>query len=103
MLEEYPPEDGNYLRGDDCSSVAVIVILNRPYDNIPERVEENYEYIQDTLETRYSKKQAEETIGVRGEKGGGPGGSRAKGSMDKLPFPQCLTPFRCFLTAYGLS
>ncbi len=38
--EEYPPEDVNYLRGNDCSPVAVIVILNQPYDNIPERVDE---------------------------------------------------------------
>lgn len=35
----YPPEDGHYLRGNDYSSVAVAVLLNAPYENIPPEVE----------------------------------------------------------------
>lgn len=38
--EGYPPEDGNYLRGNDYSPVVVVVILNQPYEEIPERVDE---------------------------------------------------------------
>lgn len=40
MPEEYPPEDGNYLRGNDYSPVVVVVILNQPYEEVPERVDE---------------------------------------------------------------
>ncbi len=37
---DYPPEDGRYLRGNDYSPVAVVVILNRPDDQIPPEIEE---------------------------------------------------------------
>jgi tetrahydromethanopterin S-methyltransferase subunit A len=37
---EYPPEDGRYLRGNDKSPVAVIVILNTDEDKIPTELEE---------------------------------------------------------------
>jgi len=33
--EGYPPEEGRYLRGNDYSPVAVVIILNRPYDDVP--------------------------------------------------------------------
>ncbi|MGQ9468245.1 MAG: tetrahydromethanopterin S-methyltransferase subunit A [Nitrososphaerales archaeon] len=36
---EYPPENGNYLRGNDFSPVAVAVILTSPYEEIPSEVE----------------------------------------------------------------
>ena len=36
---DYPPEDGRYLRGNDRSPVAVIVILNHPEDKIPREIE----------------------------------------------------------------
>jgi len=31
----YPPEDGSYLRGNDYSPVAVIILLHTDYDKIP--------------------------------------------------------------------
>ncbi|MBS7650274.1 MAG: tetrahydromethanopterin S-methyltransferase subunit A [Candidatus Bathyarchaeia archaeon] len=34
--DEYPPEDGNYLRGNDYSPVAVVILLHTPYDKIPD-------------------------------------------------------------------
>lgn len=36
---EYPPEEGHYIRGNDYSPVAVVVLLNAPYEKIPEEVE----------------------------------------------------------------
>lgn len=36
---EYPPEDGRYVRGNDYSPVAVVVLLNAPYEKIPPEVE----------------------------------------------------------------
>lgn len=36
---EYPPEEGRYLRGNDYSPVAVVVILNRPAEDIPPSIE----------------------------------------------------------------
>ena len=36
---EYPPEEGHYLRGNDLSPVALVVILIHPYDNIPPGIE----------------------------------------------------------------
>ena len=36
---EYPPEDGRYLRGNDHSPVAVVVLLNRPDFKIPPSIE----------------------------------------------------------------
>jgi len=36
---EYPPEDGRYLRGNDFSPVAVVVLLNAPYEAVPPEVE----------------------------------------------------------------
>jgi len=36
---EYPPEEGRYLRGNDYSPVAVVVLLNAPYEKIPSEVE----------------------------------------------------------------
>ena len=35
----YPPEEGHYLRGNDFSPVAVVVILTCDYDKIPKDVE----------------------------------------------------------------
>jgi tetrahydromethanopterin S-methyltransferase subunit A len=37
---DYPPEEGRYLRGNDSSPVAVVVILNKPEDEIPLGIEE---------------------------------------------------------------
>ena len=37
--QEYPPEEGRYLRGNDYSPVAVVVLLNAPYEKIPSEVE----------------------------------------------------------------
>jgi len=37
--EDYPPEEGHYLRGNDLSPVAVVIILTYPYDNIPPDIE----------------------------------------------------------------
>lgn len=39
LSSEYPPEEGRYLRGNDYSPVAVLVILIHPYDNIPPGIE----------------------------------------------------------------
>jgi len=36
---EYPPEEGRYLRGNDYCPVAVVVLLNAPYEKIPPDVE----------------------------------------------------------------
>ncbi len=36
---DYPPEDGRYLRGNDRSPVVVVVVLNRPEDEIPPEIE----------------------------------------------------------------
>ena len=36
---EYPPEEGRYIRGNDFSPVAVMIILNRPSDKIPPEIE----------------------------------------------------------------
>ena len=36
---DYPPEEGRYLRGNDRSPVAVVVILNDPEDKIPPEIE----------------------------------------------------------------
>lgn len=35
----YPPEEGHYLRGNDLSPCALVIILNYPYDNIPPDIE----------------------------------------------------------------
>lgn len=37
--EEYPPEKGCYLRGNDFSPVAVVVILNRIREKTPPDIE----------------------------------------------------------------
>jgi tetrahydromethanopterin S-methyltransferase subunit A len=37
---DYPPEPGRYVRGNDFSPVAVVVILNRDEDKIPPEIEE---------------------------------------------------------------
>ena len=36
---EYPPEDGQYLRGNDLSPAAVVILLHMYYDKIPEMLE----------------------------------------------------------------
>lgn len=36
---EYPPEEGSYMRGNDYSPVAVIVLLHTFYDKIPQFLE----------------------------------------------------------------
>jgi len=33
---DYPPEDGSYLRGNDYSPVAVVILLHTFYDKIPD-------------------------------------------------------------------
>ena len=33
--DSYPPEDGSYLRGNDYSPVAVVILLHTDYDKIP--------------------------------------------------------------------
>jgi tetrahydromethanopterin S-methyltransferase subunit A len=38
--EDYPPEEGHYLRGNDYSPVAVVVILTYDYDKIPKDIED---------------------------------------------------------------
>jgi tetrahydromethanopterin S-methyltransferase subunit A len=38
-LDEYPPEEGCYLRGNDFSPVAVVVILNRMREETPPDIE----------------------------------------------------------------
>jgi tetrahydromethanopterin S-methyltransferase subunit A len=37
---EYPPEEGRYVRGNDFSPVALVVILNREEDKIPVEIEQ---------------------------------------------------------------
>lgn len=37
---DYPPEEGHYLRGNDFSPVAVVVILTYDYDKIPKDIED---------------------------------------------------------------
>ena len=37
---DYPPEEGRYVRGNDCSPVVVVIILNRAEDAIPPEIEE---------------------------------------------------------------
>ncbi|MFX1519605.1 MAG: tetrahydromethanopterin S-methyltransferase subunit A [Promethearchaeota archaeon] len=36
---DYPPEEGRYIRGNDFSPVAVMIILNRDGDKIPPEIE----------------------------------------------------------------
>jgi tetrahydromethanopterin S-methyltransferase subunit A len=36
---DYPPEEGRYIRGNDYSPVALVVILNREEDKIPGDIE----------------------------------------------------------------
>lgn len=36
---EYPPEDGHYVRGNDYSPAAVVILLHTFYDKIPEYLE----------------------------------------------------------------
>jgi len=36
---DYPPEEGHYLRGNDLSPAAVVIILTYPYDKIPPDIE----------------------------------------------------------------
>jgi len=40
VSEDYPPEDGCYLRGNDYSPVAVVVILHRIREETPKELEE---------------------------------------------------------------
>ena len=40
VSENYPPEEGCYLRGNDYSPVAVVVILNRIREETPPELEE---------------------------------------------------------------
>lgn len=35
---EYPPEKGCFLRGNDYSPVAVVILLNGPYRNLPPEI-----------------------------------------------------------------
>ena len=37
--KDYPPEEGRYLRGNDFSPVAVVIILNKDEDKIPKEIE----------------------------------------------------------------
>jgi tetrahydromethanopterin S-methyltransferase subunit A len=37
--QDYPPEEGRYLRGNDSSPVAVAIILNNDADKVPPEVE----------------------------------------------------------------
>lgn len=37
---DYPPEEGRYLRGNDSSPVVVVVVLNKPDDEIPRVIED---------------------------------------------------------------
>ncbi len=39
LHEEYPPEEGRYLRGNDYSPVAVIIILTTDPEEIPPEIE----------------------------------------------------------------
>ncbi len=36
---DYPPEEGRYVRGNDFSPVAVVIVLNREEDKIPLEIE----------------------------------------------------------------
>ena len=36
---DYPPEEGRYLRGNDASPVAVMIILNTDGDKVPREIE----------------------------------------------------------------
>jgi hypothetical protein len=36
---DYPPEEGRYLRGNDFSPAAVVIILNIEVENIPATIE----------------------------------------------------------------
>ena len=36
---DYPPEEGRYLRGNDASPVALVIILNHDDDKIPQEIE----------------------------------------------------------------
>lgn len=36
---DYPPEEGRYLRGNDFSPVAVVIVLNADEDRIPTELE----------------------------------------------------------------
>jgi tetrahydromethanopterin S-methyltransferase subunit A len=36
---DYPPEEGRYVRGNDFSPVAVVIVLNREEDKIPPEIE----------------------------------------------------------------
>lgn len=40
VAEDYPPEEGHYLRGNDYSPVAVVAILTYDYDKIPKDIED---------------------------------------------------------------
>lgn len=40
VAEDYPPEEGHYLRGNDFSPVGVVVILTYDYDRIPKDIED---------------------------------------------------------------
>lgn len=37
--QDYPPEEGRYLRGNDASPVALVIILNHDEDKIPKEIE----------------------------------------------------------------
>ena len=37
--KDYPPEEGRYIRGNDYSPVAVVIVLNRDEDKIPAEIE----------------------------------------------------------------
>ena len=37
--EDYPPEEGRYIRGNDFSPVIVVIVLNRNEDEIPPEIE----------------------------------------------------------------
>jgi tetrahydromethanopterin S-methyltransferase subunit A len=39
LHSDYPPEEGRYIRGNDFSPVAVMIILNRDADKIPPEIE----------------------------------------------------------------
>ncbi len=39
VVTDYPPEKGCYLRGNDYSPVAVVVLLNAPYGTMPPEVQ----------------------------------------------------------------
>jgi tetrahydromethanopterin S-methyltransferase subunit A len=45
--DDYPPEEGHFLRGNDYSPVAVVVLLNSPYGEVPSEVEK---MVRDSIE-----------------------------------------------------